>query len=1318
MEKISPKSTKPVPVHKKWSVFQFNKKKNCFQKICNCAQTSLQNHTDQNPGHCVIIKTINFAIKCLECDCEIADTLSKNTHQEWNTIYKFRQLFFKNSFFASTDNRIFTYLLDSLLILFTNDLLKKVFKKIYYGALAIEKSLVMSIFAKSSILIGKFFCLLSKSTIDCELLQDIYESLLKNEHLFTYYEKGNFSEFIDSFLKSISDLLTLPYLDNMVLKENDIFVDDFEEKSNDDIVKEYKSTAFVHNDYDGEYIEEFECKACKFGFKKKRTFRTIDLSQTDSLPSQMFDRMTLGLPISTSEKSKKVFGFMNTLIKTKLNTSIKDYVNEYFFGKDISSGAKLSTQCTNCNVSLKTKPKLKIVKLPSQFMMNFSKIDVREKRKNIVQECIDFDWMFEENDVDQQINQKFVENQVKSNILNFAKSKVGKFGSFLNKNVKNKVDEGFMRISSQNSYFLSSVITQDQMNNSKVYYKKNEKWSKCETGIITFIPNIIESLQQDQGKITLLTYTAALKINDKICDFVDKIKYNQLSINHLSPNNVNIPIALLHRYMYGMTDFKANFDTIFCRHNQLKPHFSDFTGVKSMIQSMLCESIEDKQVDSSINTLKKLVQNTDRKYSALVYTTLSVQISFETFLKILYKEELMEEYLPKLSQLNREVACETCIELAIEKSIAIILEKCLFQNIIHTKTHEPTFLVEKTWMRKFLKYINFDPETNFRSISDITQLEPVNSDIKSKMVQYRNFYANDEEIIEKYFILVDERMFCFFEKAYQVHNFLNISEGVILIHNNQKFDKNVLFTKEECKIYDLIKKPIPEKMKEFSRFQELLNLNKKVTILLELSLLNYSELKSNLEPEVDQEESKLINLKLIDKLHQVKQQNEGHPVLDICKEINRLMTKKTSYLESGLPRINQLRENNKLLESNIKEMSHLHSQAKNSIVHEDCLSFSGINLESSTITDVIRNSQMFQNKEYEMDFSEDSIIYRSQKSAEQDPQRFSNFSISKNLKENDEKWNLKKLLNQSIFDQKNDQQRNSEHKINQIVVSQNLNLILSNFVFEEKRKFSNMNNNIVDKKEDDCIDDSLTNVTTNAVLSGIPIFNNKKNDTKHTNLDNSKTDNSKLVKLSKFCNEENNSMIVDEIDQNVNQLSCFSKVLKFEKLVDDKKQNGKNRRMSLEKITNTNTNNRKSASCQIIKVDFEQIFKSKLNHSTGKVETQVFKPEFMLIIKKEDFTSQKKAINLAETKQSNLPKSILRDSTLEVQNKGTNKDIFKKHSEQGNKIFDSLVLIENNKSLLRKQFNLKEADGLVDSKFDHQDQQNENQEKKKKLFDL
>lgn len=157
-----------------------------------------------DPSHTITLFLKNCEIKCSDCEIEISDRLVNSLSQKNDEVFNFRKLFFRpdptppaspfnhTSFKMDRIDFPIDYLMPSIIPLYCNTLVRKIFKKIYVGGLAVYHKHENLIFSNVAFLLGKIFYCLDTHQNDPLLIEEFYKELLKLPKFVSYYEPNRF----------------------------------------------------------------------------------------------------------------------------------------------------------------------------------------------------------------------------------------------------------------------------------------------------------------------------------------------------------------------------------------------------------------------------------------------------------------------------------------------------------------------------------------------------------------------------------------------------------------------------------------------------------------------------------------------------------------------------------------------------------------------------------------------------------------------------------------------------------------------------------------------------------------------------------------------------------------------------------------------------------------------------------------------------------------------------------------------------------------------------------------------------------------------
>lgn len=183
------------------------KMKKCLTILCKCENKNLQSHFQESNSHSVYIRLNTCEIRCSECEIEISDALMNSFSEKNDEIFNFRKLFFVNSEKTNGGKNIdlikkkyvltnldfpIDYFFSSILFVFSDNLLQKIFKRMYIGGIAAYRLHSLSVFPVLGFLLGKIFYCVDLLQNDTLLVEEFFREMLKFSSFKTLYSTDGF----------------------------------------------------------------------------------------------------------------------------------------------------------------------------------------------------------------------------------------------------------------------------------------------------------------------------------------------------------------------------------------------------------------------------------------------------------------------------------------------------------------------------------------------------------------------------------------------------------------------------------------------------------------------------------------------------------------------------------------------------------------------------------------------------------------------------------------------------------------------------------------------------------------------------------------------------------------------------------------------------------------------------------------------------------------------------------------------------------------------------------------------------------------------
>lgn len=1020
------------------------------------------------------------------------------------------------------------YLLSSLIVIYSNELTRKLIKRIYLASFAIENRFMKSVFPKPVFLIGKFFNLLSQNKMDMEIVENIYELLLENAEFRSFYASGKLKDFFEIFVNCVDKIMCIPFTYFYRNNEAEFSEENIGLECSNNSLEKKTCTSLIKSEFEGGLEMMFECPTCKLEIKTEKEFGITQLTKLDcENEKEVLQNRNALSQIIKKTKSMEA-SFLKTIFRNKLEVNLNDILFKHFYGQNDAQKIARSVFCGNCNKSFKSIPENRIKFLPNNFTIYFEiqEKEIKNKSKIRMSPEIDLEWLRK--------TPKYIRSLVKAEsdisksiLSGWVGDKFSNIKKITELNSSQKISNINRNFEMKNKYSLSCFILASENENSSdftTYFRKKNIWMECKQGSITQIEEISEVLEGISERILFASYLINPKINEKISDFSDSLSF-KMSKEINTKKEMRLPIGLVYRYLYRSIDFGVNFSEIYCEHLNLKPNLEDFKSEECISNSILPEMPENGEMETVISKLKNVLKKTDGKYTSIVFNSLSIKVSMEVFLKILYKENILDEIIIKKGEIECGKTCKDCSKLIKQKVVNFIFEKSVFQNLISQKKAEKEgqFLIEKDWHKFFLKFISWIP--NSQTLYNWEKSRPcsLNRDINKKLIQYREFYSSDPEIILKFFVAVNIKTITFFYIIFGVDNFLRLKDGMILVDNNMKIDVENVFENSEKNIIAKLAQKNKSKLLGNSTFEKLIKFDEKLSTFQELALIEY---KRKMEITENGSEN-YCNFRLMNKLQILKNKNDSEKLqLNACKVLNELLMS----LENDVTHNKD--QNNKSEDFEIEESINKSVELNSSANFENSLCFSGLSgdamgdsrIHSVHNYGIDRSEEFYTVEQHEIDNKNGQTgkmkLYKEASETHKNKIGISHEILvpMKNLVES-------VLADSSIFNL-NEQQQTLE-KQNQIrkssLASVNLNELINSILVESVKE------NIIDVESPNQELKDLEDSSISKSEHGENI------DNKNHKIEPEKINLSQMTKKSHFCKPELNQLNESLIEQNTDE---------------------------------------------------------------------------------------------------------------------------------------------------------------------------------------
>ena len=634
--------------------------------------------------------------------------------------------------------------------------------------------------------------------MDMKIVEHIYEILLENAEFRSFYASGKLKDFFEIFINCVDKIMCIPFTFFYRNKETEFSEENIGLKCSKNSLEKKTCSSLIKSEFEGGLEMMFECPTCKLEIKTEKEFGIIQLTKLDSENEKIVIQNRSALSQIIKKTKSMEASFLKTIFRNKLEVNLNDILFEHFYGQNEPQKVARSVFCGNCTKSFISIPENRIKFLPNNVTINFEIQDKETKNNSKIRMFpeIDLGWLRK--------TPKYIRSLVKAEsdisksiLSGWVSEKFSNIKKITDVNSSQKISNMDRNSEIKNKYSLSCFILASENQNSSdftTYFRKKNKWMECKQGLITKIEEISELLEGISERIIFASYLINPKINEKISDFSDSLSF-KMSKEINTRKDIRLPIGLVYRYLYRSIDFGVNFSQIYCEHLNLKPNLEDFKSKECISNSILPEMPEKGEMGTEISKLKNNIKKTDGKYTSIVFNSLSIKVSMEIFLKILYKENILDDKIIKKREIECGKTCKDCSKQIKDKVVNFIFEKSVFQNLISQKREEKEgqFLIEKDWHKSFLKYISWIP--NSQTLYNWEKSRPcsLNRDVNKKLIEYKEFYSSDPEIILKFFVVVNIKTITFFYIIFGVDTFLRLKDGMILVDNNLKLDVENIF---------------------------------------------------------------------------------------------------------------------------------------------------------------------------------------------------------------------------------------------------------------------------------------------------------------------------------------------------------------------------------------------------------------------------------------------------------------------------------------------------------------------------------------------
>lgn len=1004
----------------------------------------------------------------------MTDNTAPATGERPLAIYDLRRVFFSQAeesrFPVVSLNTLFT----GLTVLYSNQLLRRLLKRIYRAAIAIEGKFLQEVFPKAAVLIGKLFCQLKKPA-ECnwdalvESTENVYTALLEYQEFKVSYIQNDFSEFMNTLLCVVEKATAVPFCKQLSV-DQESFEGELALSSISAMPLRIRQTSLIGAEFEGYYETNLACPKCKYEAMNEHSFKTLSIDPfTDDLRDDL-KKNKEALEKTRNVKNRQKRSFFDDLFSGSLKASVEDLLFQHFFGT--KSKLNQPVNCPNCTKTTLISSTNTVKQLPVQ--LSFGIGQKPSKGHEVAFNClseVNLEWIFNINSH----KYEMIEPAKRPNELEISDPK--KAGNMLNYSYSSNGGNNRKEFERNTRYSLTCAVLESEKEGREVWIRKSENWMKVVAGRSIESVTATDPFGKPGVKLLHVVYSLVPLLNEKTAKFAETLQIKPVELKE-GTKTIPLPIPFLYRFLYRNMEFKTNFQAILCEHAMLLPHLQDFKEDRSVRRSVLPEAIPSALISDSVGEVKRAIHVSDGSATALVYNSLSANVPTESFLKMLYKENMIDEWFAKFPNANFSKTCKKCLRQFKTQSLVFFVQKAVLLNLLKKKTQDRQYLVEKDWFLSLLRYFNLSIDEIEPRNWHLLVPKPANSNMARKLEEFRDLYKSDTEIVHRWFVPIDNGFAQFVCRAFGAESILRVSSGSIFIEGIGDAASIGGLSEAEADLVELLLDETKvSKITRDGNMESLLIFNSKLTTLFELTSAEAIRVFG-----IENEKTSTNELLLMRKLCTLKGNDEfGLFDKGPAKALLELINKKMNASAVNRPGANILKKDDCSDEESEPVGNSADSKRGSQKVGDDSLNFSDIDPIETSLKDIQRCSDVINVKK----FTNGNMVPNSGKS------RFANgaLGIQKTASENlpRESIGFPKLaasfLKESRVSETNTKPSEQQHKTSQFQTQENRESL------DHSERLENMIDSVLQRCQENAIEQQKL---SNSMITG-PVSNQPDN---------------------------------------------------------------------------------------------------------------------------------------------------------------------------------------------------------------------------------
>lgn len=304
----------------------------------------MNKHHENNPNHNIQIFTKSCEIRCLECEIEILDTHFNPNGQQKISVFNFRKFFFPDLNLSQTMAFPNIYFVTGLILLYKNDLIRKIFKRIYKTSQQLNDfDSPKPVFSSLGILLGNLFHKFEEKIFESTIIYRIYEEMIQTQTFYPFYSDKKMNEYLHSFLDTVGKKTSMPFLEELLQKRPTS-----KEKSE---LPEFEKVSLIQAEFSCINRIEKECSYCEMSSEQKNAISVIQLNKSCAFSESL--KKTERQKQSTLSSIKSMFNSKKSQkISAEINFWIKKLQNNSFSTECQVCGKKDLKQSENFHINL------------------------------------------------------------------------------------------------------------------------------------------------------------------------------------------------------------------------------------------------------------------------------------------------------------------------------------------------------------------------------------------------------------------------------------------------------------------------------------------------------------------------------------------------------------------------------------------------------------------------------------------------------------------------------------------------------------------------------------------------------------------------------------------------------------------------------------------------------------------------------------------------------------------------------------------------------------------------------------------------------